>query len=227
MSDPESENFNLPNASDRPRPIELSDDSLQSIHAQMLREKPEPKEGFSPIQIFLLLIFCGLIFFGGIYMAKYSAGFSALAFNETIHPDEAGEGGVPSGPNPLVLGKRLFTRYCAPCHQVTGQGMPSVFPPLVDTEWVLGSEQRLIRIVLHGLEGEIEVNGASFVGAMPAFGPSSLNWSDEQIAAVLSYIRQGWGNAADSVAPETVAAVKAETAARTTAWTATELEDFK
>ncbi|RKX35622.1 MAG: cytochrome C [Verrucomicrobia bacterium] len=230
MSDPRSENSNLPDVSDVPGQDGLSDDSLQSVHAQMLREKPEPKDGFSPIPILLLLIFSGLIVFGGIYMARYSAGFNALAFNETVRPDDVGEGGegeAPPAPDPLVVGKRLYTQNCVACHQATGQGLPGVFPPLVASEWVLGSEQSPIRVVLHGLGGEIEVLGVSYNSIMPAFGPSTLNWGDGDIAAVLSYIRQEWGNAADPVSPETVAAVRAETADRTTAWTAAELDAFK
>jgi mono/diheme cytochrome c family protein len=205
-------------------PDKFSDENLQNIHAQLLREKPEPEEGFSPIPIFLLLIFSGLIFFGGIYMANYSAGFSPLAFNELAHPGEGTEARLP--PDPLVVGKRLFTQNCVACHQATGQGLPGVFPPLVGSDWVIGSEQRPIRIVLHGLTGEIEVNGVTYNGVMPAFGPSTLNWNDSEIAAVLSYIRQEWGNSADPVSEETVAAIRAETADRTTAWTAPELENF-
>lgn len=227
MSDPKSENPNLPDASDIPGQDGLSDDSLQSVHAQMLREKSEPTEGSSPIPIVLLLIllfiFSGLIFFGGIYMTRYSAGFSALAFDETVHPGEGGEGETPPPPDPLVVGKRLYTQNCVVCHQATGQGLASVFPPLEGSEWVLGPEQRPIRIVLHGLGGEIEVKGVTYNSIMPAYGPSTLDWSDEDIAAVLSYVRQEWGNAADPVSPETVAAVRAESADRSAAWTAAEL----
>jgi len=225
MSDPRSENSNPPTVPAGSGPDEFSDESLQSIHAQLLREKPEPEDGFSPIPIFLLLIFSGLIFFGGIYMAKYSAGFSPLAFNELAHPGEGTEPRLP--PDPLVVGKRLFTQNCVACHQATGQGLPGVFPPLVGSEWVLGSEQLPIRVVLHGLGGEIEVLGVTYNSAMPAFGPSTLNWSDSEIAAVLSYIRQEWGNSADPIFEEAVAAIRAESADRTTAWTASELETFK
>ena len=98
MSDPRSENSNPPMVPTGSGPDEFSDESLQSIHAQLLREKPEPEEGFSPIPIFLLLVFSGLIFFGGIYMAKYSAGFSPLAFNELAHPGEGTEPRLPPDP---------------------------------------------------------------------------------------------------------------------------------
>ena len=182
-----------------------------------------------PIVLLLLLlfVFSGLIFFGGIYMTRYSAGFSALAFNETVHPGEGGEGEARLPPGPLVVGGRLYTQNCVVCHQGTGQGLASVFPPLDGSEWVTGSEQRPIRILLHGLGGEIEVKGATYNGIMPAFGPSTLNWSDEDIAAVLSYVRQEWSNAADPISPETVASVRAETADRTAAWTAAELDAYR
>jgi mono/diheme cytochrome c family protein len=227
MSDPKSENPNLPDASDIPGQDGLSDDRLQSVHAQMLREKSEPGEGSSPIpvvlRLLLLFIFSGLIFFGGVYMTRYSAGFSALAFDETVRPGEGGEGEAASAADPLVVGKRLYSQNCVVCHQPTGQGLASVFPPLAGSEWVLESEQRPIRILLHGLGGEIEVEGVTYNGIMPAYGPSTLNWSDKDIAAVLSYVRQEWGNSADPVSPETVAAVRAETADRTVAWTPAEL----
>jgi mono/diheme cytochrome c family protein len=224
MSDSEKVNPNPLNASKMQGQNELSDDSLQRVHAQILRDKPEPKEGFSPIPIFLLFIFSALIFFGGIYMAKYSAGFSALAFNETVHRGRHGESQAPSPPDPLVLGKRWFTEQCKLCHQATGQGIPMAFPPLVGSDWLLGSEEIPIRIVLNGLIGEIEVNGATFNSLMPPLGAV---FDDAQIAQVLSYVRQEWGNAAEPVLPETVAAIRAKTADRTTNWTAAELEEFK
>jgi len=227
MSDPTSENSNLPNESGHAEGNDLSGDRLQSVHAQLLREKPEPREGSSPIPLFLLFLFTGLISFGAVYISRYSAGFNALVYDETIRPCEQRESEATAGPDPLVLGKRLFTQNCVVCHQATGEGIPSVFPPLADSEWVLGSEQRPIRILLHGLGGEVDVNGVRYIGAMPAFGPSTLDWSDGDIAAVLSYIRQEWGNTADPVVPGSVAAVRAETTDRTTAWTAAELDTYR
>lgn len=226
MSDPNSENTG-PRARSNGSGDEFSDTHLQSVHAQLLREKPEPKEGFSPIPIFLLFVFSGLIFFGGVYMAKYSGGFSALAFDETVHKAHGEVAEAPAGPDPLVLGKRLYTQNCLACHMDSGMGLPPVFPPLAGSEWVLGSEQRPIRIVLHGLGGEIEVKGAVYNGVMPSYGPTGLNWSDTELASVLTYVRQEWGNDAPPVLPETVAEVRAATAGRTAPWTAAELEEFK
>lgn len=226
MSDPNSENTGS-RAPTNGSGDELSDTHLQSEHAQLLREKPEPKEGFSPIPIFLLFVFSGLLFFGGVYMAKYSGGFSALAFDETVERAHGEVAEAPAGPDPLVLGKRLYTQNCLACHMESGLGLPPVFPPLVDSEWVTGSDQASIRIAMFGLSGEIEVKGATYNGVMPAYGSTGLNWSDTEIAAVLTYVRQAWGNEAAPVLPETVAEVRTATAGRATPWTAPELEEFK
>jgi mono/diheme cytochrome c family protein len=173
------------------------------------------------------MVFSGLIFFGGVYMAEYSGGFNALAYDETVHMARGEVAEAPAGPDPLVLGKRLYTQNCLACHMDSGMGLAPVFPPLADSEWVLGSDQRPIRILLHGLGGEIEVKGVTYNGAMPSYGPTGLNWSDLEIASVLTYVRQEWGNDAPAVAPETVAEVRAATADRSTPWTGPELDPYK
>jgi mono/diheme cytochrome c family protein len=127
--------------------------------------------------------------------------------------------------DPVAAGKKLYAT-CATCHQTSGKGLPNVYPPLAASEWVTGSEERLIRILLHGLNGPLTVAGKQYNGAMPAFGPGGgYNWSDDKIAHVLTYIRQEWGNAASSIAPEKVTAVRTQGAAgRAKPWTQAELE---
>jgi hypothetical protein len=85
---------------------------------------------------------------------------------------------------------------------------------------VLEKPWRLKRILLHGLEGPIDVLGETYNGAMPAFGQ---RFKDEQIAAVLSYVRQEWGNDAPPISPASVAATRAAVPARTAPWSAEEL----
>jgi cytochrome c oxidase cbb3-type subunit 2 len=98
---------------------------------------------------------------------------------------------------------------CFTCHQQNGQGLAGQFPPLAGSDWVLGDKSRLIKISMYGLMGEIEVNGEKYnnVMAPPGIPPGSL--SDEQIANVLTYIRNDWGNSASAVSPEEVATVRA------------------
>ncbi|HEX2862236.1 MAG TPA: cytochrome c, partial [Lacunisphaera sp.] len=119
-----------------------------------------------------------------------------------------------------VLGKPVYMNNCATCHQASGLGVPGAFPPLAASEWVTGSEERVTRIVLHGLKGPITVAGNQYDNVMAPLG-SVLK--DEQIANVLSYIRSEWGNEAPEVLPETVAKVRAETAGHSGNWTAAEL----
>lgn len=114
---------------------------------------------------------------------------------------------------------------CVACHQPNGSGNPANgCPPLAKSDWVLAEgPARLIRIVLHGAQGPMVVNGQTWSGNMTPFGP---NLSDDQIANVLSYIRASpeWGNAASEVTPEMVKAVREKTADRSKPWTAAELE---
>lgn len=116
-------------------------------------------------------------------------------------------------------GQELYAQACTSCHQPHGGGVPGVAPPLVDSEWVGGPPERLIRIVLNGLYGPIEVNGQTWNLSMPAFGV----YTDEEVASVLSYIRRAWGNAAAPVEPALAAAVRQESAGRTLPWRAEEL----
>ena len=198
-----------------------TDDGIQQIHATLLREKEEPSEGYSPVPIALIFLFSALTFWGGVYIVKYSGGFNPMIYDETL--DYAAM--VDTGPAEIdlaVTGRRIYTRNCVACHQANGQGVPGAFPTLVDTDWVLGSEERLVRVLLHGLEGEIVVRGTTYNGVMPAFG----NLSDLHIAAVLSFIRNEWGNEAPYIEEETVARIRSEEAGRTAAWSASELEPF-
>ncbi|HEX2779836.1 MAG TPA: cytochrome c [Gemmatimonadaceae bacterium] len=116
-------------------------------------------------------------------------------------------------------GAQIFSSTCAACHQPQGEGTET-YPPLAGSEWVKGNENRLVRIIMHGLTGDVEVQGQVYSGAMPAWGPSL---SDAEIAAVATYIRSSWGNQALPIATATVAQVRAANASRTTPWTIPEL----
>jgi mono/diheme cytochrome c family protein/glucose/arabinose dehydrogenase len=116
-------------------------------------------------------------------------------------------------------GRQVFATTCAACHQPDGKGRDGLAPALADSEWVTGSEDRLIRIVLHGVRGAISVNGKTFQGEMTPLGALD----DTQLAAALTFARRSFGHTASPVAPEKVAAVRRETASRNAAWTEAEL----
>lgn len=203
-----------------------SDDSLQEVHATLLREKPEPGEGTVPVPLLLLALIGGLVFFSGVYLGRYSGGFDPLVYNEEVQGGGAGAAGAPAAADPVAVGRRLFVQNCVTCHQANGQGLAGVYPPLANSDWVNGSEEALVRILIHGLGGPVVVNGATYNGAMPAFGPLGSNWKDDRIAAVLTYIRQEWGNKGAPVTAEQVAKIRAATNTRNKAWTAAELAEF-
>lgn len=105
----------------------------------------------------------------------------------------------------MEKGKRIFAQTCFACHQAEGQGMPGVFPPLAKSDFLMADKARSIRSVIKGLSGEITVNGQKYNGVMP---PVML--TDEQIAHVLTYVRNSWGNSGDIVSVEEVKKVHAE-----------------
>ena len=120
-------------------------------------------------------------------------------------------------------GQQVFAGTCAACPGPAGAGNGELFPPLAGSEWVTGSEARLVRIILHGLTGEIEVEGQTYSGMMP---PWAASLSDADVAAVATYIRSSFGNKAAPVATATVTEIRKAHTDRTTPWTAAELAKF-
>lgn len=104
-------------------------------------------------------------------------------------------------------GRDLYLKNCFACHQMRGQGIPGVFPPLAGSDYLLADIDRAIRIVCEGLNGEITVNARRYAGVMP---PAILQ--DEEVASVLNYVLRNWGNAGPEVTSEQVKKVRATTA---------------
>jgi len=196
-----------------------SDDSIQQVHAQLQSKKPEKKDGYSLLPLVLLGIMCSAVFFGSIYMAHNSVRFDPLVVNEHAKREKPGAQQVAVA-SPRDLGKRVFKNTCIACHQENGLGVPGAFPPLAGSEWLAGSEERVVRIVLHGLNGPITVGGKDFNSAMASLGGVL---KDDQIANAITYVRSEWGNNSPAVTPETVARIRAETAGRTAPMTVPEL----
>ena len=117
----------------------------------------------------------------------------------------------------FIKGKEIFARdgYCSTCHQSDGGGLSaSGFPTLVSTPWVTGSEERLIKIALKGIYGPIEVNGNKYAGQVP-MTPFGGMLNDDEVAAVLTYVRNAFGNKASAILPEKVKAVRDATKDKT------------
>ncbi len=196
---------------------------VQGLHAPIMREQADPRDGFEPVPTWLVPLFGILMFGGGFYMHKFGGDFRPDVFYEGRGP--AGAGGAPAEAlTPVQLGQKVWkSQPCAGCHQSEGQGQPGQYPPLAGSEWVVGPPERPIAILLYGLGGPVTVKGATYNGAMPNFG---AKLKDDQIANLLTFLRQNpkWGNDAPPVTTEQVAAVRAATAGRTGPWTEAELK---
>jgi len=116
----------------------------------------------------------------------------------------------------VVDGAKVYGEVCASCHQAAGEGIAGAFPPLAESEWVAMETRVLARIVLGGLQGPIMVKGVAYNAAMPGF--SQL--SDEEIAAVLTYIRSSFGNASGPIDAGAVKAVRDDGGVKSGGWTA-------
>jgi mono/diheme cytochrome c family protein len=186
-----------------------TDESLLAAHEKLLGKQPDERANYSLMPLVLLFVFSGLIFWAGTYLNRYGGQFDATVFNENAHPKTGDVGALPPA-DPMKVGASAYESQCRACHLPNGEGQPGAIPPLAGSEWVTGSEERLIRIVLYGLKGSIKVKGADYNSAMPAFGKvkgSGFNWSDEKVAATLTYIRQSFGNNATPIAKEQVTAI--------------------
>ena len=116
-------------------------------------------------------------------------------------------------------GQATYVGVCTACHQDSGLGEPGKAPALRGSPWVLGDRERLVRILVHGMRGELVIDGELWDMEMPA-----LAATPEEIAGVATYVRREWGHGADPVPPELVRAVMAASDGRRDAWTVEELE---
>src|SRR6266436_478792 len=114
-------------------------------------------------------------------------------------------GAAKSKAEKIELGRRLFTSICAACHQPTGQGLPNVFPPLASSDFLNADKNRAIKIVINGRQGELIVNGRKFNNSMPKFP-----LGDDDIANVLTFVYNSFGNVGLEVQPEEVKVLRAE-----------------
>ena len=179
-----------------------------------------PRMDKRPIPGWLFAVIGVGIFWSGAYLFSYSGGFAADVFD--YKPKYGAQAAAAAGPpDPKVLGKKLFSANCVTCHQANGQGQPGQFPPLAGSEFVLGdASNRLIAIVLKGLQGQVQVKGQAFNNAMQAW---EGQYTDQQLAAILSYVRSDWGNNAPEIPPEAVKTMRDELKNRKDQWTLAEL----
>lgn len=118
-------------------------------------------------------------------------------------PKTTTQGGVDKAS--VERGKKIYNTYCMACHQEDGSGIPGLNPPLIKTKWVLGDKKELVTIILKGMDTPIEVGGYEYTNAMTAL--TFLN--DQEVADVLTYVRNSFGNKASGVVISEVKSVRA------------------
>lgn len=196
-------------------PIELTAAAPQA--------EPTARRDVTPLWPFVLL---GVtLYAGGLYVDARGGGFNAQVYEPYHSIEEITELQPKTAGGELAAkGKRVFQTYCQVCHQANGLGTPGQFPPLVGSEWVLADQPtRIIRAILNGFQGPLEVKGQQFgAAAMP---PWKDMLTDDDLAAVLTYVRgnKEWGNSAAPVTPEQVKAIREKIKDRTEPFTPQDL----
>ena len=104
----------------------------------------------------------------------------------------------------IQRGADVYTAQCLSCHMDSGQGLENVYPPLAKSDYMMKDKKRSIDQVLHGVSGEMKVNGVVYNAEMQGFE----TLSDEEISDVLNYVRNSWGNKGEAVRPEEVKALR-------------------
>jgi nitrite reductase (NO-forming) len=107
----------------------------------------------------------------------------------------------------IAAGKALFQGTCSTCHQPDGKGIEGVFPPLAGSDFLMADKARSIGIVVNGLSGPVTVNGKDYASVMPPM--SQLN--DDEVANILTFVRNSFGNEGEAVTAAEVAGVRATT----------------
>lgn len=124
----------------------------------------------------------------------------------------------------MAEGKKNYMMICVACHQPTGMGLPSVFPPITKSPYVNGSAERFASIILKGNAGPFTIDGKPYNQIMP--GQEAM-LTDEKIASIMTFVRANFGNTSGPVTAEVVAAARKKYADRKTPWTQADLDAWK
>ena len=197
----------------------FDDTDLDHLHAAVDREKPDVQPGQEPAPLWVFVTAMVAMIFGGGYAGAYIDPYH----NAPVDPRGPGiETGPPLNPFEAAM-KRGATTFnnCQGCHQATGMGQPGTYPPLAGSDWVKGGTERIARIAMFGLAGPVTVNGVNYNNVMV---PPVL--TDGEIADVLTYVRNSWGNQAPMVTKDMVKKVRAAVTGHAGPWQAGDLEPF-
>jgi mono/diheme cytochrome c family protein len=129
---------------------------------------------------------------------------ATVLMSQTKKPAAPAQGGVPKAI--MDRGKQVYLEQCLACHQADANGVQGMNPPLVKTKQILGDKTALVKIVLNGMTGDLEVNGDTYHNVMAPHP----DLTDQQISDVLTYVRNSFGNKAKAITPAEVKAIRAK-----------------
>ena len=182
----------------------------------------EPTVTLTTVPMWLIIGTVVLLFLSAWYFDLRGGWFHPKVYSPYTSWAHVNEFRVNSGPDPNK-GRPLYEANCALCHNSDGSGKPGQAPPLAGSEWVVtAGVNRLIRIPQVGVGGPIKVKGQDY-NNLPSMAGMGAAYSDEQLADVLTYIRNAWGNKASFVTPDQVKKVRTDLAGRSQPYTADEL----
>jgi mono/diheme cytochrome c family protein len=179
-----------------------------------------------PVPVLLIALLVALLFWADLYVLHNGGDVNGSkgAFPAMVYFPFKTYAEIPKLGEDPEKGGKIYALYCSVCHQPTGLGVPAEGkPPLAGSDWVNEEgPNRIIRIILNGLQGPITVSGQQF-NQGTAMPPWRDNLSDADIAAVATYIRSTWGNKATPVKPEQAKEIRDATAGRTAPYSPQEL----
>ncbi len=179
-----------------------------------------PHVGQRTVPVWLFVVLFVMLYYGMVYFDQHGGWFNEQVYAPYNTYLEVQNHQPPTGGVDLTRGKQVYENICGLCHNNDGAGKPGQAPPLAGSEFAQGSAARMIRIPLVGLTGPVTVKGQEYNLNMAAMGAAL---SDDDLSAVLTYIRGSFGNKASEVTPAQVKAVRAEVGNRIQPWTAGEL----
>jgi len=195
----------------------MKDDKLVDEHVRLNEIKHEPTKGFLQAPLIFVFVFGCLIFVCSIQLAHTTNDFQ-------LHPPKEVVELTPEEKEALRLerkvgsGEKIFAARCASCHQANGLGIAGQYPPLAGSEWVTSDPGIITNIIIKGLKGEIVVKGETY-GTSAAVNMAAVPINDREIANVVTYVRQAWGNNAEEIFEDEVAAIRADSTVQQDQWT--------
>jgi mono/diheme cytochrome c family protein len=195
----------------------MKDEELVDEHVRLNKIKHEPTKGFLQAPLIFVFVFGCLIFVCSIQLAHTTNDFQ-------LHPPKEIVELTPEEKEALRLerkissGEKVFAVRCASCHQANGLGITGQYPPLDGSNWVTADPGIVTNIILKGLKGEIVVKGETY-GTSAAVNMAAVAISDREIANVVTYVRQAWGNNVDEIFEDEVAAIRADSIEQQDQWT--------